>query len=448
MPYAEPENFQLPSLKENIQIGLKNNLKIQSALKEIVASEAKINKVRAGWLPHLYLNIDSDYNKTQFSQYQKSIEDVPSWVPEGYKEAYKNIFYADDSEKYTNKINIDLTQLLVDNGQVSTNISIAQIQYSIAKINLELIKKDLEYEISKNYYELFKYNKIRELNQKLVERKEEQLKTYEAKLKLGVITTPMLLSKKLEVLTAKNELIKIENAYETKVEEFLRLLNVDTLPKFNFDIIPEYIPCEVELDSAVSYALENNLKIQLQQLEVLLKKKDIDLASSGRKISATLGGNYGYERSDEDFKRSLEDFNKNWNVRISFVWPIFTGGEVISDIKASSNKYSQSQLVLKDFKKEIISNIRQKYRLIKNLEKQIQLLSESEKITQESLVIAQIQYTAKAITEDDLYNTQITLDEIILEKVKCLFDHQISRIEFCCLTGSNDLDKLIIRSEK
>ncbi|MEW6619372.1 MAG: TolC family protein [bacterium] len=434
----EAKNHQPLTLEDGIQIALKNSLKLQSALKEIASLEANIKKAWAKWLPHLYLNIDSGYNKTEFSPYQKSVEDVPSWIPQDYREVYKNIFYAEDSKKYTNNINIGLTQWLLDNGQISTNISIAQIQYLIAKINLESIKKQLVYQVSRNYYELLKYRKMIELNQKLLNIKEEQLKKYESKLDAGIITTSLLLNKKLEVLTAKNDLMKIEDIYERKREEFLQLLDVDTLPEFDFNIIPDYIPYEGQLKEAISKALEDNLQIQVQQLEIRLKEKEINLARSGRKVSAMITGNYGYDRSDENLKKSLDDFNKEWNVRINITLPFFTGGEVTSDIKASLNKYSAAQLTLEALKKEITSITRQKYLKIKNLERQIELLQESEKIACQDLIIAQTQYDAKIIAEEDLCDKQITLDKIILEKIETLFDHQIAKIEFFEISGPEE----------
>lgn len=427
----EIRNNQPLTLEESIQIALKNSLKIQSALKELASSNANIKKKWAEWLPHLYLTINSDYNKTEFSERQKSIQEVPSWIPEEYKEVYKNIYYAGDSKGYTNNINIGVTQLLLDDGKVSANISIAQIQHSIARVNLELIKENLVYEVSKSYYELFKYSKMMELTQKLLNLKEGQLKLYEDKLQTGVTTTPIVLTKKLDVLSTKNDLINVEGMYKRNAEEFLQLLNLDALPKFDFDIIPNYIPYEYQLKEVISYALENNLQIQQQQLEVVLKEKEINLARSGRKISAMMSGNYGYQKYDEDFKESVDDFNKNWNVKINIVWPLFTGGAVISDIKESSNKYSAVLLSLEDLKKEITSNIRQKYLKIKTLENRIELLLESEKIAKELLSITQTQYEAGITTKDDLCDKQIVLNKIILENIEALFDHQIAKIELC-----------------
>ena len=104
----------------------------------------------------------------------------------------------------------------------------------------------------------------------------------------------------------------------------------------------------------------------ISKLDYEIAIKDLNIERARLSPSATLN----YSKSENsDFSSTIDDTDQE-TIKATVTWPIIKGGENISSIKKSSYKKERYQLILKDTKNRInteVSNVWSKYQSFKSV---------------------------------------------------------------------------------
>jgi outer membrane protein len=167
------------------------------------------------------------------------------------------------------------------------------------------------------------------------------------------------------------------------------------------------------LEESIKLADVNNLDLLISKLDYEIAIKDLNIERARLSPSASLN----YSKSENnDFSSTIDETDQE-TVKATITWPIIKGGENISTIRKSSYNKERYQLMLKDTKNKIhtdISNAWSNYQSSKSVVEATKTQLKAAEIANEGITL-----------EYDSGNTRTTLE--LIQSRSLLLD---ARIDF------------------
>ena len=193
------------------------------------------------------------------------------------------------------------------------------------------------------------------------------------------------------------------------------------------------------LEESLRLAELNNLDLLISKLDYKVATKELNIERARLSPSASLN----YSKSENsDFSSTIDDTDEE-TVKATITWPIIKGGENLSSIKKSSYNKEKYQLILKDTKNRInteISNSWSKYQSFKSVLDATSAQLKAAEIANEGITL-----------EYDSGNTRTTLEVIqsrsLLLDARIAFakaerDFMISKFELAFQLGTLSLSSI------
>ena len=226
------------------------------------------------------------------------------------------------------------------------NIKISLLEKKIG-INLaeaKLLKKeqDILYKAIEAYSGLILANEKLTINQRNLSLLEMQVETNKVRLERGQITVSdlaqsesSLAGAQAQFIQAKNEIITNKLNYENIIG---KISNSKNLKKTSKSIVS--IP--QSLNSAIDLSKQNNPDITIAKLELEQSEKDIEIAESDLKPTATLS----LERSYSDDLSATYDEKEKDVLKATVSWPFYSGGKKRATISKNQSLKTRQRLLL------------------------------------------------------------------------------------------------------
>ena len=261
----------------------------------------------------------------------------------------------EETNKLTNQGGGDAS--ITDVDPLTTSIKIEQTlidfsrdaEYKKKKIGInlaeaKLLKKeqDILYKAIEAYSGLILANEKLTINQRNLSLLEMQVETDKVRLERGQITVSdlaqsesSLAGAQAQFIQAKNEIITNKLNYENIIG---KISNSKNLKKTSKSIVS--IP--QSLNSAIDLSKQNNPDITIAKLELEQSEKDIEIAESDLKPTATLS----LERSYSDDLSSTYDEREKDVLKATVSWPFYSGGKKRVTISKNQSLKTRQRLLL------------------------------------------------------------------------------------------------------
>ena len=206
------------------------------------------------------------------------------------------------------------------------------------------------------------------------------------------------------LIKAKTELSASKTNFERVTRE--KLPNIKNLSEKAFLMLPN------SLKESIQLADLNNLDLLVSKLDYEIAIKDLNIERA--RLSPTASLNYS-KSENSDFSSTIDDIDQE-TVKATITWPIIKGGENISSIKKSLFKKERYQLILKDTKNRInteINNAWSKYQSFKSVLEATKAQLKAAEIANEGITL-----------EYDSGNTRTTLE--LIQSRSLLLDARIA----------------------
>ena len=334
------------NLKFYIKKALTNNLKLNAERKNFESAKQNKNISRSEFLPSITLSGDqtSTTSTNRTNQSGSSLADS-------------------NSDPESTKISVEQK---IFSGFKGLN-TFKKTELETQKANLSLLKVEQQtiLDTSSAYFDLIFKSKNEEFNLSNVNLFERQVDSDNARLQKGEITLTDLAQSESSLAGARANLIKAKTELLTSITNFERVTrenspNTKGLNEKVFLMLPN------SLEESLQVANQNNIDLQISKLEYEIAVKELNIEKARLSPSASLN----YSKSENSDLSSTVDETDQETVKATITWPIIKGGENISSIKKSSYNKERYQLILKDTKIKIdteISNAWSKYQSSKSV---------------------------------------------------------------------------------
>ena len=236
---------------------------------------------------------------------------------------------------------IKLEHTLVDFGR-DAEYKKKKIGINLAEAKLLKKEQDIFYKAIEAYSGLILANEKLTINQINLSLLERQVETDKVRLERGQITVSdlaqsesSLAGAQAQFIQAKNEVVTNKLNYENIIG---KILNPKSLEKTSESIVS--IP--QSLNSAIDLSKQNNPDITIAKLELEQSEKDIEIAESDLKPTATLS----LERSYSDNLNTTYDKKEKDVLKATVSWPFYSGGKKRVTISKNQNLKTRKRLLL------------------------------------------------------------------------------------------------------
>ena len=310
------------TLKEALIQTYKNNTELNAERENIKVSKKDLRISKGDYLPSASITGS------------KSKEETNKLTNQGGGDASIT-----DVDPLTTSIKIE--QTLIDFGR-DAEYKKKKIGINLAEAKLLKKEQDILYKAIEAYSGLILANEKLTINQRNLSLLERQVETDKVRLERGQITISdlaqsesSLAGAQAQFIQAKNEIITNKLNYENIIG---KISNSKNLKKTSKSIVS--IP--QSLNSAIDLSKQNNPDITIAKLELEQSEKDIEIAESDLKPTATLS----LERSYSDDLSATYDEKEKDVLKATVSWPFYSGGKKRATISKNQSLKTRQRLLL------------------------------------------------------------------------------------------------------
>lgn len=195
--------------------------------------------------------------------------------------------------------------------------------------------------------------------------------------------------------------------------------------------VPVSAQQEWTLRQCIDYAVENNIRVKQQQIQVETSEIELNTSRLGRlpSVSGGIGGSYGIGRSKNPVTESYETINSaGANYSLSASLPVFSGGRINHQIRSSRLNLMAAAEGLKRAKEDIAVNVTSAYMEILFKREVLALARDQLSLTGEQVARTEIMVAEQSVARSQLYDIQA----------------EYARSELAVVNARNDLDMSLL----
>ena len=310
------------TLKEALIQTYKNNTELNAERENIKVSKKDLRISKGDYLPSASITGS------------KSKEETNKLTNQGGGDASIT-----DVDPLTTSIKIE--QTLIDFGR-DAEYKKKKIGINLAEAKLLKKEQDILYKAIEAYSGLILANEKLTINQRNLSLLEMQVETDKVRLERGQITVSdlaqsesSLAGAQAQFIQAKNEIVTNKLNYENIIG---KISNLKSLEKTSESIVS----MPQSLNSAIDLSKQNNPDITIAKLELEQSEKDIEIAESDLKPTATLS----LERSYSDDLSATYDEKEKDVLKATVSWPFYSGGKKRVTISKNQSLKTRQRLLL------------------------------------------------------------------------------------------------------
>ena len=312
------------TLSEALLQAYNNNPELNAERENIKASEEDINISKADYKPTLTLSGS------------KSVENTNKLTNQSGGDASSS-----DSDPFTTSIKLE--QTILDYGR-DLSLEKNLIGLDLAKAKLIKKEQDILYDAIEVFTNLILAREKLTINRKNLNLLNRQLENDKIRLDRGQITITdlaqtesSLAGAQAQFTQAKSELVISKLNYENIIG---KIDNPKSLRKNSNSIVS--IP--KSLDEAINLSKQNNPDIKIANFDVIQSEKDLAIAESDLKPTASLSLEKSYA---DDLSSTINRKDKDI-LKATVSWPFYSGGKKKSTINKNTNLTARKRLLLDD----------------------------------------------------------------------------------------------------
>lgn len=236
---------------------------------------------------------------------------------------------------------IKLEHTLVDFGR-DAEYKKKKIGINLAEAKLLKKEQDIFYKAIEAYSGLILANEKLTINQINLSLLERQVETDKVRLERGQITVSDLAQSESSLAGAQAQFIQAKNEIVTNKLNYENIIGKTLNPKSLEKTSESIVSIPQSLNSAIDLSKQNNPDITIAKLELEQSEKDIEIAESDLKPTATLS----LERSYSDNLNTTYDKKEKDVLKATVSWPFYSGGKKRVTISKNQNLKTRKRLLL------------------------------------------------------------------------------------------------------
>ena len=367
------------TLRESIDMALKNSVLIQGAQEGVKGAQAKKNEAITAFLP----KFSSTYSYTRLNeQPTMTIPAIPPnpalTFPAGTKDNYN--------------WSVEATQPIFAGGAIWNNYQFNKQGLDLSRKEEERTVQDTVQEVKINYFNVLRSEKLLEAAKQAVELLRAHRNTAQQFFDVGLIPKNDLLYSEVELANSEHDLVRAENSLELARASFNTALRRDISIEVRLEDILTETPFGVSFDDCLKTALENRPELKAYELKLDQAQSLVRIARSGYFPTISVVGNYSKFGDEADVSGSDFQQQESWYIMGVAKWDFWEWGRTKFQVDYSQSQENRSKDDLINARDQVTLEVKNAYLVVKEAEKQIPVTKKSIEQAEENYRINKERY--------------------------------------------------------
>ena len=397
------------SLEECLRYALGNNPRIQAALQDVFASDARIKQAWSAYFPQL--SWQTGYTRIKQLQLSDALGE--------------NLIF-----NYFVLGQITASQMLYDFGVTQNQVTIRKLDNKGYKIALTGTVNDIVCEVKKAYYNLQYSLEARKVAQEMVERYEAFYNQAKAFYVAGTAPKVDVTIAEVNLSNAKLMLIQAENSVDIAMAKLNNTMGLPYANKYNISDNLRYNPCDITLNEAINIARDSRPEFQLAEVKVEEARQNVKLVKKSYFPKLTVEGQY--QIGGRTFTS-----NYGYNLGGYLNFPTVNGMLIRNEIKEAKALHSREQAYAANTKNNIYFEIQQAYYSMVEKKNSIPVTFLGLKQAKENYELSYGRYKVGVGNPIELKEAQVQYQYAMLKYYNSLYEFNSARANLEKFIGRN-----------
>jgi outer membrane protein TolC len=366
------------TLKEAIDLALKNNKEVQAARVNVERSRYQLKEALAAELPVIDSEVQLTYNNGNSREDTTRLQSL-----------------------------VEMRYNVLTGGRRSAQIEIANKQIYFNQLELERIAEEIRFEAIRNYYDLQNADSQVEIEQAAIDDANQTLKDAKLLEQAGLGTKFDVLRAQVELDNAKQRLIRALAAQRTARRLLVQTLSLGQ--QVSITAADEIKPAgdwKLSLEESIILAYKNRA-----ELEQFIVRQDVDKEQQKIELAAIkpqllVFANYTILDSLEN---DSTDIQGTYSFGARMQWRLFDGGSANARAKQNEVQNNIDELRFANQRNQVRFEVERAYYSVLSNQENIQTADNAVKVATESLRLARLRFQAGVGTQTDVIQAQSEL---------------------------------------
>ena len=397
------------SLEECLRFALGNNPRIQAAMQDVFASDARIKQAWSAYFPQL--SWQTGYTKIKQLQLSDALG--------------QNLVF-----NYFVLGQISASQMLYDFGVTQNLVTMRKLDNQSYKIMLTGTVNDVICEVKKAYYNLQYALEARRVAEEMVSRYESFYNQAKAFYLAGTSPKVDVTIAEVNLSNSKLLLIQAENAIEIAMAKLNNTIGLPYSNKYKISDNLRYYPCDITLTDAIDIAKEARPEFQLAEVKVEEARQNVKLVKKSYFPKLTVEGQY-----QVGGRTFTSNYGYNFGGYLNF--PTVNGMLIRNEIKEAKALHTREQAYATNTKNNIYYEIQQAYYSMIEKKNSIPVSFLGLKQAKENYELSYGRYKVGVGNPVELKEAQVQYQDAMLRYYNSLYQFNSARADLEKFIGKN-----------
>ncbi len=393
------ENTEDINLEECLRYALGNNPRIQAAMQDVFASDARIKQAWSAYFPQF--GWQTGYTKIKQLQLSDALG--------------QNLIF-----NYWVLGQISASQMLYDFGVTQNQVTIRKLDNQGYKIALTGTVNDVICEVKKAYFALQYAIEAKKVAEDMVAKYASFYEQAKAFYQVGTKPKVDVTIAEVNLSNAKLNLIQAENAVDIAMAKLNNSMGLPYSNKYKITENLRYDPCDITLDKAIKTAQSSRPEFLLAEVKVEEARQNVQLVKKSYFPQISVEGQYQIGGS-----HPTSNYGYNYGGYLNF--PTINGMLIKNEIKEAKALYSKEQSNAITTKNNIYYEVQESYYSLTEKKNKIPVAFLGLKQAKENYELSYGRYKVGVGNPIELKEAQVEYQNAMLTYYQTMFDYNASK---------------------
>jgi outer membrane protein TolC len=397
------------SLREAVELLLKNSEQVQIAQESVSGAELKINESKSLYWPQA--SVSGSYMRMSlFSEMNIAFGDQTFKVKFGLPNNYN--------------MRASVMEQVFNWGRTAKTVEMSRAGLDLAQDGVAMTKHLLSYQVVPLFYGTVFFKeaiKVLDDNIKAFEIKQGIMdKRYQAGLASSFDKT--LIQVQISALQAQK--LDFENNINKFKITFNALAGREDQAVFDPSADLAFEAGQFNQDVLIKEALAGRIEFQQVEHQLNLGRASLDLAKTGNKPTLTATFNYEFRNG---YMPDMEKIRGNWTAMLGVSYPVFDGFRVGAQVAQAQSGLRVVEMRKTDLERIVAMEIQSALSDLKTIELKFEIEKLKIKQAEDALRIAEERYQNGFLSVTDLVDAQNAVENARLNYLQLIYNHTLSK---------------------
>ncbi|OGD35474.1 MAG: hypothetical protein A2V45_10980 [Candidatus Aminicenantes bacterium RBG_19FT_COMBO_58_17] len=411
-PAAPAQEKITLTLEKCLSLALSQNPFYLASQERTDAAQARVRQAAAQFFPSLNAQGLQNLDEKVF------VLEFPSFIPGGRPQR----FAIDFTKDYQFSLNFTLP--LYTGGRLTSGYRSAKLGYLSSQESSRQTTNETVLNVKRGYYNYLLAKQLVGISEEALNLAEKTLQNVKNMFEVGVASRLDLLRAEVRVANLKPPLIQARNNVAVAELSLKTLLGLDVAQPVEVSGEMTYTPVDINLDESIAKAVENRPELSQLQYQKQVAGEMIKIARADYLPTIALSGNYSTWADRFAFGKNNWQSFYAFNLVLSI--PLFNGLQTPAKVAESQALIRELGFTEKGLVNNIKFEVQAAYLTLNNAQEA--LLSQEKNIdaAQESVRVAELNYSEGLITITDLGAAQVALSEARINYLRAIYEYTVS----------------------